>query len=169
MNSETRKAQSTKHKVVRRIALLTGVLALSSCTESDVLAPPQVLYGQHECEHCRMIISDERFAAGMIIDRANGSRASLAFDDVNCMFDYEHECEGCTVLARYVHDVNTRQWLDASTAAYMHSDSLETPMASGIAAAATREALHDLQRQHNGEFIEFAALARRFTNTTGGH
>jgi copper chaperone NosL len=140
--------------------------SLASCDSEESLSAPDVLYGQQECVHCRMIISDERFAAGMIIERADGSRETLAFDDINCMFDQERACDGCTVLMRYVHDVNTRQWLEASGAAFMISKTLETPMASGVAAAASRGALLDLQQQHAGELLDFAAIARRFINPT---
>jgi copper chaperone NosL len=144
----------------------TVALALPGCGGEEPLSPPHILYGQQECEHCRMIISDGRFAAAMIVDRADGTRATPVFDDINCLFDFEHECEDCSVLMRYLHDVNTRQWLDASGAAFVFSEAIETPMASGVAAAESRDGLTDLQRQHNGEFLDFAALQQRFTKSS---
>src|SRR5690606_2513635 len=103
-------------------------------------------------------------------EHADGSRSSPAFDDVNCLVDFERECDdACVVLARYVHDVNTRQWLDASKATFVMSDSIQTPMASGVAAAATREGLTELQREHNATWMDFGAVQAHFTPASDRH
>jgi copper chaperone NosL len=161
-------AQGTTFKGLQRLALATDVLGLSGCAESIEVQPPQILYGQQECERCRMIVSDERFAAGMIIERTDGSRVALAFDDVNCLFDFERDCDDGRVLARYVHDVNTREWLDASTAAFVASDGLETPMASGVGAAASRDDLVDLRARLAGDLLDFTALRHRMLKHDSG-
>ena len=50
------------------VATVTLVMAAAGCSSSDPTAPPTVYYGQDVCVMCGMIISDERFAAAMIVD-----------------------------------------------------------------------------------------------------
>jgi nitrous oxide reductase accessory protein NosL len=132
------------------------MLVLGACSASDDLAPPHVLYGQQECDACRMMISDERFAAALIVE-VDGARAALAFDDIACLFDYERTHENAAILKRYVHDVASRQWLDATSAMFTQSATLQTPMGSGIAAVASREGLADL----HGVALDFVSLRER--------
>lgn len=141
-------------------ALITG------CNRGPVeVAPPRIHYGEHECDQCKMIISEERFAAGMVIHMADGRQRSAAFDDVNCMFDYQGElAHGDRVRGLFVHDIADNQWLDAQRATYLMSEALPTPMASGVAAAATRSSLEHLHREYGGSFITYEELQRRFTS-----
>jgi copper chaperone NosL len=159
-------------RTIRR-HVLSGLLALApvACDGGDELNPPEIIYGQQECDHCRMIISDERFAAACIVDRGGAEHAALVFDDINCLFDSEAEYPADRVLRRYVHDVNTRAWISAVESVFLLSDRLPTPMASGVAAAPSREALADLAQEHGGTLLDFAAIRAHFArppSTSGG-
>jgi copper chaperone NosL len=154
--------RNTAANVCTRALIAVTALLLVGCSEDTSLAPPEILYGQQECERCRMIISDERFATAMIVEQPGGTRTAFAFDDINCLFEHERQADGWTILARYVHDVNTRQWLDTSGAVFLLSERIETPMASGVAAAAAIEGLNDLQREHAGAIRDFDAIRTHF-------
>jgi hypothetical protein len=97
------------------------------------------------------------------MDSADCQRTSAGFDDVNCMFDYAREHADAQVVAYFVHDVSTRQWLIADSATFYVSESLPTPMASGVAAAASRESLADLELEHKGRVADFKTLQVRFS------
>lgn len=152
----------------RMVLWISAVLwTVTGCSRTEDLGPPAILYGQQECEHCRMMITDERFAAGLVASQPDGRFVRLGFDDVNCLFDYQRANAELTIRARYVHDVNTRHWLNAQDAVYVISDSLPTPMASGVAAAATTEGLAALQQEHAGRVGSFAEVAARFARPGG--
>jgi hypothetical protein len=87
-----------------------------------------------------MIINEERSCAGLLADGPAG-RTQLAFDDIGCMLDYQAQHPESTVVAAYVHDCDSRQWIDASCAWYITSSRVATPMGSGIAAATSAETL----------------------------
>lgn len=120
-------------------ALFLGALLAWGCEKPETDGPPSVRYGQDECIHCGMILSEERHTAAIVHVVDGGRRESLLFDDIGDLIDYEVEHPELKVHRRYVHDLDTKQWLDASTAAIVHAPGLHTPMGSGLAAFASRE------------------------------
>jgi len=91
-----------------------------------------IQYDESVCIDCGMIISDERYASATIVEGERGSEA-LLFDDVGDQVRYEYMHPNLVIVARWVHDQNTREWIDAEEAFFIRSKSLHTPMASGIA------------------------------------
>jgi len=125
-------------------------IALAGCQQKpSAVTPPNIQYGQTPCEGCGMIVSDQRFAAAMIIEMPDGERRPAAFDDIGCMLDYEREHRDGTVLARFVKDVTTGQWLPAEKANFIRGKSIQSPMASGIAATATPQAAEKFAADHS--------------------
>lgn len=104
-------------------ALLTLVLA--ACGPGG---PRPIGYGTEPCEHCHMTISDPRFAAEA---RMEGGRL-LVFDDVGCLAAWLQDAG----VARgwVVSYVDRASWLPADSAVYLRTDTLRTPMASGLVA-----------------------------------
>jgi copper chaperone NosL len=151
-------------RVTLALGLFTAAL-LTGCGAADGPQPPAILFGVHECEECRMIISDERYAAGLAIDD-EGRFRSLAFDDIGCMLMHERAHDSQRVAARYARDATTGEWLAAETAAYLFSPRLQTPMAFGVAAGASRESLASLHAAHAGEVFDFDELRRRAAEGT---
>lgn len=139
----------------RVVASALPLLALASCGRDRDLGPPKIVYGQQECDECRMIISEERYAAGLVVDSPDGV-IKQAFDDVNCMVDVLRRQTAATIP--YVHDYDTLQWLDARGAHFLHSDKLQTPMASGLASFTSREAAQKLAERFPGKVIDFEAV-----------
>lgn len=107
------------------IALLPG-----SGEKGD--GPPNIKYGESSCERCGMLIGDARFAAGW----RDGSGAEAHFDDIGCMIvqSREHPPANATF---WVHDFHTEGWIDAAAAYYITDPGIKSPMAYGIAAAAS--------------------------------
>jgi copper chaperone NosL len=118
---------------MRPIIGMTGLIAaglLAGCHRIDA-GPPTVRFGEEACASCRMIISDERFAAAIVT--ATGD--ALKFDDIGCLI--EHEADGVRPdTAYWVRDVQGREWLDARAARFVHSPSVVSPMGFGLAARA---------------------------------
>jgi copper chaperone NosL len=77
-----------------------------------------------------MTVADPRFAAEL---RTNTGKA-VVFDDVGCLAAWLAENSG-RVAAVWVASFTTPdRWLPADSAVYLQSDTLRTPMASGLAA-----------------------------------
>jgi copper chaperone NosL len=174
MNASTSSQSSFPHSSNDRYLILVWariivfviglILAMGTfgCERVDRPVPPEIVFGQHECDVCRMIISDERFAAGLSVEDASGDYITLAFDDIGCMLEYEQSNPEDTIAARYVRDRDSRQWLDATTAVFLHSQTLETPMAFGVAAFSQHSQAVELQQSFPGHICDLAEIERRF-------
>jgi len=110
-----------------------------------------------------MIISDERFASALVMQHNDGSFTKAAFDDINCLFEFEQPLKEEQIIARYVHDHDSLGWIAMSEACFVRSESIRTPMASGVAAFAVRAlAEAKLAELPGGEILEAEALSALF-------
>ena len=62
------------------------------------------------------------------------------------------------VIAWYVHDYETKEWTDATTASYFVSSQVETPMASGIVAFASRDRADVMAYSLGTQVIDWSTL-----------
>jgi len=143
------------------IALVFLAAVAAGCGRDSGIAPPQIRYGQDTCAVCGMIISDERFAAGLVTGAAPPYQA-LAFDDVGCLLQYERSTPDAAVAARYVRDFQAPRWHAAETAFYVHGPALQSPMAFNLAASAAAADAGALAAARRGEVLDFPSVRRRF-------
>lgn len=140
-----------------RVGLLLGGLAVAGCGRAPNLSPPTIHYGETECDTCRMIVSEERFAAAACVVGEGGVR-KLAFDDVGCLLEWLQEQPATGQTQCYVHDLESREWVDATRAVFVRSATLQTPMASNLAACASSESAVAVLRRHPGTILDFEQL-----------
>jgi len=78
-----------------------------------------------------MAISERRYAAEM----TDAGGDAFKFDDIGCMVHFA-ERRGWIdhPPSRFVHDYDSRAWLEASRAAFVRSPEIPSPMASGLIA-----------------------------------
>ncbi len=66
------------------------------------------------------------------------------------------------IVAWYVHDYESEEWLDATTAFYVFSDNIHSPMGSSATAHATRAAAEATAAELDGEVLDWQGLRDRF-------
>lgn len=96
-------------------------------------APATLEVGRQPCDHCRMTVSDARFAGQLV---APGEEPRF-FDDIGCLMAYLRDREVPPGVVAFVADHRTRDWLRAADAVYTKVESLATPMNSHVIAHAT--------------------------------
>jgi nitrous oxide reductase accessory protein NosL len=147
---------------VRRSRLLLFLLLLALLTACGggqaEIEPPAIRYGETECTECRMIISDLRFAAGYTYKAQGGRYDSLPFDDIGDMLIHAGKYAEREIVAYWVHDYYSEEWIDAEQASFVFSQSLVTPMAQGTAAVASRDKAEQLAAEYPGEVLDWAGL-----------
>lgn len=83
------------------------------------------------CSFCRMAISERQFAAEIITD----DERVFKFDDIGCLLRFQQATSDIsTPAAIFVTDYDSKQWLLASDAFFVRSDTIKTPMGGGIIA-----------------------------------
>jgi copper chaperone NosL len=117
-----------------------------------------IAYGKDNCEQCRMTIMDPQFGAGMLTSKGK----VYTFDSGECLFRYVksrgiHEGE-----AYYVSDyTNPGKLIDATIAAYLHGDSIQSPMGGHLAAFNSLEAARIAQTALKGEILNWKDLTSK--------
>jgi copper chaperone NosL len=139
---------------MRYALILFMALSMFACGDSKPPAgPAEVHYGEDVCDRCKMIISDQRFAAQYVM---NDGRVKK-FDDFGCMAaELGNDGGKDEVGGIYVTDFATGSWLDARKAHYLKSPDIASPMGYGIAAFGSLEALKsDTQYRPGAEISGF--------------
>jgi copper chaperone NosL len=128
-----------------------GVIA--GCQGVDASRPPVVRWGEEACAGCRMIISDDRFAAALVTAKGD----ELAFDDIGCLI--QHEAGQPRPDAGYwVRDFTGHGWLKAPEATFVHAKSVSSPMGHGLAALPSARAAKDLATDTTKRILRFSEL-----------
>jgi len=160
---------------MREMKRLIGVMSvlvlllLSACGAAPITPdmPPEILYGEDVCDQCNMIISDERFAAGLVVEVAPDEFEHRIFDDIGELLAFEKaNANELTIAAYYVHDYNSKEWIDGQLAYFIHSTELQTPMGFGLAASAQELEAEAMAQAWNGTVLTFTELHSQFIAST---
>jgi copper chaperone NosL len=148
---------------MRLFAAAASILAVAcalACGGAVPAGPPEIRLGVDACDGCGMAIAEPRYAAAAIADDG-AERRMLKFDDVGCLARWEANASGSTLLARWVHDRPTQEWIDASTATFAEIKALTTPMGSGIAAFKAASDADVFIAERGGETLSWNAILAR--------
>jgi copper chaperone NosL len=141
-------------KPITGIPWLVAAGFLAGCQPVDPDRPPTVRFGEEACAACRMIISDERFAAALI----TGAGDTLKFDDIGCLIEHQGGRVGPDV-ACWVRNFNGQEWLKAPSATFLHSPSVDSPMGYGLAALPGGHQAHELATRPDSRSLKFDELS----------
>jgi copper chaperone NosL len=163
----------TRRGVVRALVgapFGAALLPLTGCTPSG---PRAIRIGEEECAHCRMRISEDRFAAQIL----NARGRSWVFDSIECMVEWsqgESELPEAAIAGWWVTNFeDPGDWIDAERALYLKSEGLRSPMGLGLSAYRDTADAQAQARAHGGEVLEWTGLralvARTQVRGAGGH
>ena len=125
-------------RIMKYMLILLVLMGLTACRDKIDTGPHAVHYGEDVCERCRMIISDKRFAAQFITESGEAKK----YDDIGCMMDGLKDARGRgEVLAIYITDYNTGEWIEAERLFISRTAELKTPMGYDIAAFGNEESM----------------------------
>lgn len=112
------------NKLLNLLILMPLLMIFSACVEGEA-KPQDPLWERDSCAHCRMVLSEKRYAVQRILP--NGQIHH--YDDIVCAMKHGHAPDEGKL---YVRPDGGDEWVDAEKATY--ESGLRTPMNSGFGA-----------------------------------
>ncbi len=152
MNKFKVTSQKSKVKFLAFFLLFTSSSLLVACApQSNAPTPPNIAYGRDMCDACGMIISEARFAAATLMTDGK----TLKFDDAGEMFTYHAKHPELQVRAWFVHDYNSQNWINGQSAFYAMTKDIKSPMGTGVATFADKNAAETFAARFNAKAMTF--------------
>lgn len=109
-------------------AVLVLMIGLTGCSQE----PAEIHFGSDECVHCKMIITDQRFASQMVTTKGK----SMKFDSIECMAAFVNRNQEQSEEAKlWVSDFNKPgQWIPLEMAVIIKSEVIKSPMGESLLA-----------------------------------
>jgi copper chaperone NosL len=150
------------------VTLFVAALLFTACT-AVTAAPtaPEIHYGEDMCSDCGMIINDPRFAASYAAQEGKGAYQTYIFDDIGDMLHHIQENLTLVGVGWWVHDYNSEEWIDATTAFFVVSEGVKSPMNHGLAAFSTEAAAEALAAELGGQVYDWDKV--RVEHALAGH
>lgn len=142
-------------KKLKSIALIsTLLLFLSACSQE----PVEIHYGSDECAHCKMMITDDRFASQI----ATETGKAIKFDAIECMADYAGENKSELQSAElWVSDFNNPgKWININNVFLIRSEVINSPMGESLLALDTEKDMEDHLAKYPGKRVEWQQLVK---------
>ncbi len=115
------------------VSLISVFIFLSLIYLSCGKLPEPINYGRDECEHCRMIITDNKYGAEVVTEKGK----IYKFDSIECLIEFalEKNMIGEVKQTILITDFSKpEELIDAKTAFYVHNDKFKSPMGLNVSA-----------------------------------
>lgn len=124
------------------------------------IEPAAIEYGKDQCSFCVMNIVDKTHASQYVTKKGK----QFKFDAIECMVNNLNEKNEVDLAFILVADYeNPGQMIDASTAIYLISKEIKSPMGANLSAVTTIENAQKLQQKYIGEIYTWEALKIKFS------
>ncbi|NGP88769.1 nitrous oxide reductase accessory protein NosL [Fodinibius halophilus] len=143
---------------IRTTILLVLFMLVVACSQE----PEEVHYGSDECAHCKMMITDDRFASQIVTDKGK----AIKFDAIECMAVYHrnHDSELKDAKLWVSNYEKPGQWLEASKAQYVKSEVVNSPMGESLLAFPSAEVANEHTSEKPGELLKWSKVSEIKTN-----
>ena len=128
-------------------AVATSLLLFSCSAE-----PQPIAYGSDSCDHCRMVISDNRYGAELVTTKGKAYK----FDSAECLAAYVNEQKATEAALLLVTDFNRPgQFVNASEAIFLKSEQQPSPMGLNLTAYANQNTATEAAREKAGQLLRW--------------
>ncbi|WP_417195879.1 nitrous oxide reductase accessory protein NosL [Bizionia sp.] len=132
------------------LILLLGV-TITSCT----VKPEPINYGQDACHFCKMTIVDKVHGAEVVTHKGKVYKFDASECMVNFMDDFDTE-EIKLYLTNHFNEPETL--IDATTATFLISKNVPSPMGAFLTAFKTKQEAATVQAEQGGDIYTWDAL-----------
>lgn len=137
------------------LALISGMLA--SCE----VEPQPINYGSDNCQFCKMTIVDKQHASQIVTTKGRAYK----FDAIECMLHYHQDNPEQEVGLWLISDFNNPgNLIDATSATYLVSEQISSPMGANLSGFNSEEAAVEAQNEYTGELFSWKSLQNYLEN-----
>lgn len=127
--------------MIGKLILTTLAAAvLVGCGPAEIR--PVDLFPEDECAHCRMSVSDPKFASEIVTQKGE----VFKFDDLSCLDKFRKNRNDLAIAAIFVKDFETANWLRYENSIIVDTG-VATPMGSGKIAVAGSDRAAEVKKQ----------------------
>ncbi len=131
--------------------LLFSLLLLNGCT----IAPQPIVYGTDGCHFCKMTIVDKLHAAELVTKKGKVYK----FDATECMVNIQKTMDTTTIKLFLTTNYSIpEQLIDATTATYLISENIPSPMGEYLSAFESKENAVETQKTKGGKLYTWPEL-----------
>jgi len=140
----------------RLLMVLAVILVAHGCAKTGDPVPVEIYPEEDVCETCRMLITDQRFAAECIMRKGRAKK----FDDVICMIRYFDMAATLGIAKRddvrayFVKDYDSKEWVDANRAYFVKAN-VVTVMGYGVVAFNDADRAAQFAKDFSGQLLTF--------------
>ncbi|HEX7366450.1 MAG TPA: nitrous oxide reductase accessory protein NosL [Pelobium sp.] len=127
------------------------ILLIAACGKTE---PEAIIYGKDVCEHCKMVIADEKYGAEIITNKGK----IFKFDSAECLMDLVSEqgkvdTSGAQLLV--INFAKPATFIDGRTAFYLKDKQYQSPMGGNIAPFNNEMLADNNQLSSDAEILTF--------------
>ena len=123
------------------------------------IRPKPIDYGHVGCHYCSMTIVDRQHAAQLVTTKGK----VFNFDAIECMMNHLMEVDTSTMALYLVNDYDRPgELVDATTATYLISENIPSPMGAFLSAFSDRQTAQGVLDAHGGELRDWSAMKQRY-------
>lgn len=138
-----------------RIVMFLFLLFATSCS----IGPQPIAYGSDGCHFCSMTIVDRQHAAEIVTDKGK----VFKFDSSECMLNHLKEIGNKQIILYLVNDYDQPgELIDATSATYLKSNRIPSPMGEFLTAFKSEKAAVDALLTYEGDLMTWEQLKLRF-------
>ena len=144
------------------VASIGVVLWMILLTGSCGSGPEPIRYGQDNCTHCKMTLTDKRFGSEIITAKGK----VFKFDDLNCLVAYLDggdfpEADVAQIVA--IDFAKTGAFVDVQKAFFLQNEAIKSPMRADIAAFSDPTDLAKVKAEvSGGQEMNWEAVRKSF-------
>ena len=144
-----------------RIIYKFASLALLCVWVSCKVAPEQINYGSDACHFCKMTIVDQQHSAQYVTKKGK----QFKFDAIECLVNELAEKDADKIGILLVADyLEPGQMTSATTATYLISKEIKSPMGAYLSALSSSEKAKELQQKYSGETYSWESLKQQLSD-----
>lgn len=132
------------------------IFLISACT----VEPAQIAYGNDACQFCKMTIVEETHAAQIVTKKGK----PFKYDAIECLLnDLENHEEKDIALFLVTDYVAPTTLIDATTANFLISKSIQSPMGANLTAFKKMEDAQKLAKNESDKILNWIELQEQFS------